>query len=340
MLIHTAGAGRGSFNHRFAQPSRDAHRYSAFFYPTDLFPFSGRSQRDAASGREDGLLANTSNPSVLPKVFYTNTGYEYWGRAASLLHTTPDGREDVPPLPNERIYHLASGQHFVARFPANAVSQNSLPGIYLGNPLDYLVNLRSLILRLRDWIVTGRAPPDSAFPRIADSTLVPVRDLAFPRIPGIVAPEVVHVAYRADYGPQWSQGIITYQPPRLGLPFSSLVPQVDSFGNELGGIRNVELAVPLATFTPWSLIVDDSGPRGELRNFVGNYAPMPRNRSERQSRGDSRPAIVEVYATKDDYLRRVRLAADKLVADGYLLATDVPRVLRRSGAYWNWIMDH
>ncbi|MCP5083276.1 MAG: hypothetical protein GY948_16425, partial [Alphaproteobacteria bacterium] len=31
MLIHTAGAGRGSFNHRFAQPSRDAHRYSAFF---------------------------------------------------------------------------------------------------------------------------------------------------------------------------------------------------------------------------------------------------------------------------------------------------------------------
>ncbi|HCU11856.1 MAG TPA: hypothetical protein DGB72_07015, partial [Gemmatimonadetes bacterium] len=38
-FAHTAGAGRGSFNHRFAQPSRDAQPYSTFFYPTDVFPF-------------------------------------------------------------------------------------------------------------------------------------------------------------------------------------------------------------------------------------------------------------------------------------------------------------
>jgi ribosomal protein L30/L7E len=44
LLIHTAGAGRGSFNHRFGQPSRDAHRYSAFFYPTDIFPFTSWTQ--------------------------------------------------------------------------------------------------------------------------------------------------------------------------------------------------------------------------------------------------------------------------------------------------------
>ena len=53
LLVNTAGAGRGSFNHRFGQPSRDAHRYSAFFYPTDLFPFSGRTQRDPLGGRRD-----------------------------------------------------------------------------------------------------------------------------------------------------------------------------------------------------------------------------------------------------------------------------------------------
>ncbi|HZD04557.1 MAG TPA: alpha/beta hydrolase domain-containing protein, partial [Longimicrobiales bacterium] len=50
MLIHSAGAGRGSFNHRFAQPSRDAHRYSAFFYPTDLFPFTSLPQTDPITG--------------------------------------------------------------------------------------------------------------------------------------------------------------------------------------------------------------------------------------------------------------------------------------------------
>ncbi|MCZ6836653.1 MAG: alpha/beta hydrolase domain-containing protein, partial [Planctomycetota bacterium] len=68
MLIHTAGAGRGSFNHRFGQPSRDAHRYSAFFYPTDIFPFTSRTQLDKDLGIEDGLFANAFDEAHLPKV--------------------------------------------------------------------------------------------------------------------------------------------------------------------------------------------------------------------------------------------------------------------------------
>ena len=86
IMVHTAGAGRGSFNHRFAQPSRDAHRYSAFFYPTDIFPFTSRVQTDPETGRTDGLFAHQHNDAHLPKVFYTNSGYEYWGRAASRIH--------------------------------------------------------------------------------------------------------------------------------------------------------------------------------------------------------------------------------------------------------------
>jgi hypothetical protein len=104
MLIHTAGAGRGSFNHRFAQPSRDAHRYSTFFFPTDLFPFASRPLRDPLTGVTDGLVAHGLAPGHRPKIFYTNTGYEYWGRAASLIHTTPDAGADVEPFPGERVY--------------------------------------------------------------------------------------------------------------------------------------------------------------------------------------------------------------------------------------------
>ncbi len=33
VIAQVAGAGRGSFNHRFAQPSRDGHPYLNFFYP-------------------------------------------------------------------------------------------------------------------------------------------------------------------------------------------------------------------------------------------------------------------------------------------------------------------
>ena len=86
VFAQTAGGGRGSFNHRFGQPSRDAHPYSAFFYPTDLFPFTGRTRSDPVTGLEDGLLRVLSKSEAMPKVFFTNTGYEYWGRAAGLIH--------------------------------------------------------------------------------------------------------------------------------------------------------------------------------------------------------------------------------------------------------------
>src|SRR5262249_56548278 len=35
VIAHVGGAGRGSFNHRFAQPSRDAQPMSSISYPTD-----------------------------------------------------------------------------------------------------------------------------------------------------------------------------------------------------------------------------------------------------------------------------------------------------------------
>ena len=34
------GAGRGSFNHRFGQASRDALQHFNFLFPVDMFPFT------------------------------------------------------------------------------------------------------------------------------------------------------------------------------------------------------------------------------------------------------------------------------------------------------------
>ena len=109
VIAHVAGAGRGSFNHRFAQPSRDGHPYLNIFYPTDIFPFTDVAQKDPETGATDGLLAHAGAPELLPKIFYTNSEYEYWGRAASLIHTTIDGRADAPLMENVRIYFLQRG---------------------------------------------------------------------------------------------------------------------------------------------------------------------------------------------------------------------------------------
>src|SRR5262249_50308930 len=170
LFVHTAGAGRGSFNHRFAQPSRDAHRFSAFFYPTDLFPFSGRSQRDPETAVTDGLLAHEPH---LPKIFLTNTGYEYWGRAASLIHTTPSADADVEPLANERTSHPAGGQHFAVAWPPASPPADTVVA-YRGSPLDFKPALRSLLVRLVEWVRDGRQPPSSAYPRLDAGTLVAV----------------------------------------------------------------------------------------------------------------------------------------------------------------------
>ena len=335
MLVHTAGAGRGSFNHRFAQPSRDAHRFSAFFYPTDLFPFTTRTQTDPETGVTDGLLAR-GQPTHRPKIFFTNTGYEYWGRAASLIHTTPDGRADVTPLPTERIYHLTGGQHFIGGFPPSP--RERAGQAYHDNPLDFLVTLRALLVRLVDWVVDDRTPPDSAYPTLGAGTLVRIGALKFPVIPDVVAPSVIHEAYRVDYGPRWAAGIITREPPGIGAPFPSLVSQVDADGNEVAGVRGVELLAPLATYTPWQLRGGSGPDAGELVDFLGTYAPLPRTEAERRRLGDSRLSIERRYADKRAYVDAATRAAESLVASGLLLREDVSRVLARAAQHWDWIM--
>src|SRR5205823_6640441 len=275
LLVHTAGAGRGSFNHRFAQPSRDAHRFSAFFYPTDLFPFTTRTQTDPETGIRDGLLARLE-PAHRPKIFFTNTGYEYWGRTASLIHTSPDGRADVAPLPSERIYHLAGGQHFIGGFPPSVGERAG--HAYRNNPLDFLVTLRALLARLVDWVVDDRTPPESAYPTLGAGTLVPIAALKLPAIPDVVAPSVIHEAYRVDYGPRWAAGIITREPPAIGPPFPALVSQVDADGNEMAGVRGLELLVPLATYTPWQLRGGpgaDAGAAGSAGSPESRHAGKP-----------------------------------------------------------------
>jgi len=337
MLVHTAGAGRGSFNHRFAQPSRDAHRFSAFFYPTDLFPFTGRTQTDPETGVTDGLLARLADrPERQPKIFLTNTGYEYWGRAASLIHTSPDGRTDVAPLPNERIYHLAGGQHFVGAFPPPASPRSG--EAYLGNPLDFLVSLRALLARLVEWVVDDRAPPASAYPTLAGGTLVSIEALKFPGIPDVKAPSVIHQAHRVDYGPRWAAGIISREPPGLGAPFPALVSQVDADGNEVAGVRGLELLAPLATFTPWQLRRGGGSDAGELVDFLGTYVPLPRTDAERRRSGDPRASIERRYAGKRAFLATAARHAESLARAGWLLREDVPGVLERAEQHWDWIM--
>jgi len=333
VIAHVAGGGRGSFNHRFAQASRDAHPFLNMFHPTDIFPFTDMPQVDFETGTNDGLLA-FQKPEFHPKVFYTNSSYEYWGRAASLIHTAIDAREDAPMLDSTRVYSFSGTQHGAARFPP----QRGI-GQQASNPMAYHWSMRALLVSMDAWAAGGPEPPSSQYGRVEEGTLVAPERLDFPAIPGVEASTRIHKAYRADYGPKFrSDGIVTQEPPVIGRAYPMRVPAVDDDGNEVVGIQMPEHSVPLATYTGWNLFNAEAGPPHELSSMQGSYIPFPRTKAERSAKKDPRPSIEERYENREHYLGLVANASLALVEEGYLLREDVPSILENARDHWDYLM--
>jgi hypothetical protein len=342
VIAHVAGAGRGSFNHRFAQPSRDAQPMSSIFFPTDLFPFTDLPQKDPETGETGGLLEAVNKSHTAPKIFYTNTSYEYWGRAAALIHTSPDGRADAPLPGNVRIYFLAGLQHFSAVFPPQKSTQGNPDSTaqqrHNPNPIRWY--WRALITDMDEWVKSNVQPPASTYPKVAEGTLVPFSKWKFPTISGVNKPHELNLAYHLDFGPQWKQGIISYEPPKVGKAFTVLVPQTDADGNDLGGVRLPELQAPLATYSGWNLRDPSIGAPDQRLSFLGSFIPLAKTAEERKQRGDSRISIAERYASRDQYLTKFEDAAKKLIQQRFLLQEDLPEIRQRGQQEWDEVVGH
>jgi hypothetical protein len=333
VLAHVAGAGRGSFNYRFAQPSRDAQPTSAVFFPTDIFPFTDHPENDPVTGDVRGLLDRAVADKVAPKIFFSNTSYEYWGRAASLIHGSADGKQDVRISDNVRIYHFTGLQHFSGPFPPEK-GKGDLLGQHPQSPLPIKYFWRAMIANMDAWVRSNAAPPASSYPKIADRTLVPLKAFIFPSIPGVNLPHEANQGNRLDFGPKWQDGILSIQPPKVGESFPVLVPQVDADGNEREGVRLPEITVPLATYTGWNLRDSSIGAPDQRLPFEGSYLPFPKTAEERQKNGDPRKSIAERYSDRDDYVTRFTRAVDDLVKQRWILPEDRATVLQRGEQEW------
>jgi Alpha/beta hydrolase domain len=330
------GAGRGSFNHRFGQQSRDQLQHFNVQYPVDMFPFTDEDQTDPVTGQHDGLLARARRSNTVPKFVHLLTNSEYFNRAGSLVHTDPAGTRDVEPPPTSRIYMVASAPHIVGPFPPSPFTDKDFVGQADMNPLVYTPVIRAVFQALDRWVVDGVEPPPSCYPRLADGTLTAPAQAGWPTIPGVAMPPAPMTTYRLDFGPEWTHGRVTVEPPRLGAPFTSLVPAVDDAGNDRAGIRLPEIAVPLATHTGWNYRRPEIGAPDRLASEIGAYRPLPPTAADRIDTGDSRRSIAERYASREDYLGRIALAALDLVRERYLLAEDMPDIIGQAARHWDW----
>jgi Alpha/beta hydrolase domain len=333
VLAHVAGAGRGSFNYRFAQPSRDAQPTSSVFFPTDIFPFTDQQEKDPVTGETAGLLDRATAEKVVPKIFFSNTSYEYFGRACALIHVTADGKRDAPISDYVRIYHFTGLQHFSGPFPPEK-GEGDLVGQQLQSPLPVKYFWRAMIANMDAWVRSNTLPPTSSYPKIGDGTLVPLADYALPAIPAMNRPHEANTAYRLDFGPHWQEGVLTVQPPKVGPAFAVLVPQVDADGNETDGVRLPEVTVPLGTYASWNLRDPSIGAPDQRLPFETSYIPFPKTAADRQKTADPRKSIAERYSDRNDYMTKYTRAVDELIKERWILQEDRSAFLQRAEQEW------
>jgi len=335
LFIASAGGGRGSFDHRYAMLGEAGNSVLSDLRPVDLFPFTDGMEQDPVTGARDGLLRVAESSHTVPKIFYTYSSTEYWARVGSLTYTTVDGTRELPLSADARLYFYPGTPHSHFPFPPiKAVYE------YYGNFANADWSFRALLLDLDDWVAKGTKPPNSAYAHLT-TDLVTRNGVRFPKIPGVEFPRYMPRNWRLDYGPDFlTKGIIANEPPKIGQPYTILVPRVNRDGTDLGGIELPDVAVPLGTFTGWNYQLPLWANLDYLSGLVGSFIPFPLSEKDRKTSGDERLSISERYAGRQDYLNRVRMSGQSLVSRRLLRAEDLNAAVEQSAARWDYLTLH
>jgi hypothetical protein len=315
VIVNVAGARRGEFNHRYAQPS--VITIPSFGY---LPPF-----------RFESFPQDT-------KVFAVNTSAEYWNREASMLHTDDSGERDLPAPPNVRVYHYAGTKHGPGSIQPEDGEDAPPPPLGASgqrpNVVDFKPLFRAALFHLVRWIADGVEPPPSCHPRLANETAIPPDEAlaAYADLPGVTVPDPDRLYRRRpiDLGPQAAQGVGRFPPVEHGDHYAWHVPALDADGNELAGIRLPDVSVPVATHTGWFPRRPGTGGERQNVDMIGSTIPFAPDEKTRRERGDPRPSSAERYRDAADYEARAREAAARLVKDGYLLPEDLELTVKNA----------
>ena len=304
------GGGKGAVNYRWAQTTHHPKHIEANAYPADHFPFNFT---------KDGM------EQVDP--FRTRDGQD----ALAITH------------PNVRLYAINGSQHGA---PTQVATRITPANEHAGAYIDQRPIGRALLVALDRWVTAGVEPPPSTVPQVAKGELLTATEhkQRFPQIPAYTRGDVVFPAVRhpgaalkpprVDYGPRffmptvrpWDTvlvaypGIQDYVPPQyFGPPYETRVPAFDADGNGIGGIRPLELLVPLGTYQGWNPRCAGCGAADFVQPFDTSFWPFALTEEERAATHDPRPSVAARYANKAAYVEKVKTAAAGLRQQGFMI---------------------
>jgi hypothetical protein len=320
------GTRRISLNIRFGRPGGGGLQREDHLFPSNEPPFTWDETLEPISGIKGGILEKCVQTNTCPKIIQTFSSSEYWQLRASLRTTDPYSKKDISIPSNVRIYLFNSTQHGPFRV------SDKISG-FTTNDNSYVPNLRALVIALENWVLNDKQPPPSLYPRIDNNTLVrpDKKTIGWTDIPGVTYNGKVNEGGLIDYGPGYNvkyvSGVLREPPAVMKDKFYHvLVPKVDKDDNELGGIRNTTVLVPLGTYTGWSLRQKGYG-EGDLNALNGMFIPFRKTKEERTAAGDPRLSLEERYQTHEGYVAAVKKAADELVGKGFLLPEDAAHIV-------------
>ena len=333
LLIATAGAGRGSFNHRYALPGEAGNSVMSDLRAVDLYPFADVATPDIDGKGNEGLLDRATHDAAVPKIMYIFSSSEYWARAASLMQTTADGKTAVALGADSRLYYFAGVPHALRRAGAFTDAGKEAAYPYNAN-VDLADSMNAQLENLRRWAGDNIPPPASVAP-LPGSTLIAASEMKFPAIPGIRVPANPPPLWQLDLGRAYAGKGLLREPPRLGPRYPLLVPAVDIDGNELGGWRGAMSSVPLGTYTAWNWKSPEIAAFGYISGLNGAFIPFARTRAERLASNDPRLSIEERYGSRAGFMTAATASIDHAIAERFLLPIQRDAIVAKMGAYWD-----
>lgn len=328
-------------NIRFGVPGGAANLYEL---GSEGVLWWGRYTDTARGLKTASLLDRCSESHTCPKIIETFGAAEIWNLRMSPDLVGTDAMADIPLPATVRRYYFPGVTHGGAPdsssggFVTTAQHNQAIACTLADNPNPSLPMWRAAVVNLIDWVKDGTPPPPSAYPTLAHGDLVPPTGAAMgmPNLPGGVTPDGLENPFvRQDAGKGFIaadlSGAPSLMPPKRVSILPTLVPRVDSDGNETSGVPSIQMRVPLGTYTGWNAHASGYD-KGKYCLFLGGFIPFAKTKAERIKNNDPRPSLEERYGTHDAFVARVRAAAAELVAQRRLLPVDAIAIIAAADA--------